>query len=178
MSNEELRKIIAQTSSDLRTYSRDTNRTLDRLAAQLGGLGNKFGSYTEGLMVPSLKKILKEKFQVEVISPRVKVWRGGKTMELDLLGYSNGTKNQACLVEVKSHLDEEGLAQIKKQLTDFPKFFPEHREKELYGLLAAVDFSEAMGKKVIKEGIYWAQVHDDVFRLQVPTGFRPKSFRV
>jgi hypothetical protein len=171
MNDDEFREVIARDT-------REMKRALKHLAEQLGGLGNKFGSYTEGLKVPSLKKILEDKFQAEVLMPRVKVRRGGKTMELDLLAYSNGAKNQAHLVEIKSHLDEEGLAQIKKQLADFPKFFPEHREKELYGLLAAVDFTDAMAKKVIKEGIFLAHVHNEVFRLQVPAGFRPKSFRV
>lgn len=173
MSVSELRKVIA----DLALQNERTAKTVQDVARQLGGLGNKFGSFTEGLMIPSLKKILKDKFHVEVISPNVEILKGGKTMELDLLAYSNGSKNQVYIVEIKSHLDKKAIIQIKKQLSELPKFLPEHKDKDIFGMLAAVDFTDSLARQVIKEGLYLAQIHDDIFRLQVPSGFRPKSFK-
>ncbi len=173
MSDAELRELIAQNAVAIGR----TARTVKDLAAQVGGLGNKFGGFTEGLALPSLSKILSERFHAEVIAPRVWARKGGKALEIDVLAYSNGTRQEAYVVEVKSHLDEEALAQIKNTLNLFPKVFPEHRSKELYGILAAVQISESVAKRTIKAGIYVARVSDDIFRLRVPAGFRPHSFK-
>ena len=52
-----------------------------------------------------------------------------------------------------------------------------HRGKDLYGVVAAVDVSdEALARKVLKNGIYLALIRDDVFSLNVPENFQPKSF--
>ncbi|MCB1822566.1 MAG: hypothetical protein KDI73_13470, partial [Candidatus Competibacteraceae bacterium] len=53
---------------------------------------------------------------------------------------------------------------------------PEHRDKALYGILAAVDIPEALISQVLAQGLYLAQIHDDLFEMQVPDDFRPRRF--
>ena len=81
---------------------RETDRQLRELGKQIGGLGNKFGSFTEGLALPSMEKILRRRFGVDTIAPSVRVSRGGRHLELDVLAYANGEINAAYVVEVKS----------------------------------------------------------------------------
>ena len=75
---------------------------------------------------------------MEVISPSVRVHKNGKDIELDVLAYANSNTNEVYVVEVKSHLREEGISQLQTIMTHFRSFFPEHSDKKLYGILAAV----------------------------------------
>ncbi|MEY6432348.1 DUF3782 domain-containing protein [Thioalkalicoccus limnaeus] len=154
----------------------ETNRQLKELGQQIGGLGEKFGSFTEGLALPSMERLLRERFGMEVVSPSVRVTKGGRHLEIDTLAYANGEINAAYLVEVKSHLREEAIDQLSTLLEQFRAFFPEHRDKRLYGILAAVDASPALRERALRKGFYVARIHDAVFELDVPEGFQPRVF--
>jgi len=169
----DFKKIMAQLAAE----NVATFKALRELKEQIGGLNNKFGSFTEGLALPSMTKVLQDKFGAETISARVKSRKGGRSMEIDVLAYSNGKKNAAYIVEVKSHATDEALEQLQRELADFPKFFPEHKDKELYGILAGVDVSDELSKKALKAGIYVARISEEVFKLKVPAGFRAHSFK-
>jgi hypothetical protein len=152
------------------------------LRQQIGGLHNKFGSFTEGLLLPSVKKILRDDLGLEQVSERTERNRkvdGKKVfMEVDAFGYSNGEQNIACIAEIKSHLREEGIEQILRQLREFPLFFRDQADKQLYGLIAAVDAPRSLQERVWQEGLYLVLVHDDTAQLTVPEEFVPKNFGV
>jgi hypothetical protein len=155
---------------------RDIDRQLQENARLIQRLGTKFGSFTEGLALPAMEKILRDRFGMEVISPSVRVSKAGKHLELDVLAYANGPVNAAYIVEVKSHAREESIAQLKTLLHRFRDFFPEHRDKQLYGILAAVDLSASLREKALQEGLYVAHIHDEVFTLDIPEDFQPRAF--
>lgn len=156
--------------------SREENdRMIRELRQQMGGLSDKFGSFTEGLALPSMEKILAQRFGMDVIAPRVRARRNGHSLEVDVLAYSH-TNDQVFLVEVKSHLREEALGQLRQTLERFREFFPEHKDKKLFGILAAVDARDDLRARVLKEGFYLARIHDGQFELQVPDGFQPRAF--
>lgn len=169
---EERRRETAKTDKQLR----ETGRFLREIGRHLGGLGDKFGSFTEGMAFPSMRRLLEEHFHMNVIAPRFRVRRGGRTLELDVLAYSNAQINEVYVVEVKSHLREDGLEQMRKILREFRDFFPEHQDKKIYGILAAVDAPEDVREKVLREGIYLARIHDEEFELDVPKDFKPRAF--
>jgi hypothetical protein len=141
---------------------------------QIKKLGAKFGSFTEGLALPSMETILQTRFGMEVVSPSVRVSKNGQHLEIDVLAYANGSLKAAYIVEVKSHPREESITQLKNLLDRFRSFFPEHKDKQIYGILAAVDLSTALREKILQEGLYVARIHDQVFELDIPDNFRPK----
>jgi RecB family endonuclease NucS len=102
-----------------------------------------------------METILRQRFGMEVISPSVRVSKEGQHLEIDVLAYTNGELNTAYIVEVKSHAREEDITQLKSILQRFRSFFPEHKDKKLYGILAAVDLSQNYGKKFCKKGFMW-----------------------
>jgi hypothetical protein len=155
---------------------KETDRQLKELGKQIGGLGAKFGSFTEGLALPSMETILRQRFGMEIISPSVRASKGGQHLELDVLAYANGYLNTAYIVEVKSHVREDSITQLKSILQRFRTFFPEHQDKKLYGILAAVDMSPELRQKTLEEGLYVAQIHDEVFELDIPENFQPLSY--
>ena len=170
-----------ETSAEIRATSkevRETSRLVKELGQQIGGLGNQFGSFTEGLALPSMQKILRQRFGVDTISPSVRLTRDGQHLEIDVLAYANGDINAVYVVEVKSHLREKDIEQLLKILERFPVWFPEHRNKALYGILAAVDLPESLIPQVVAQGLYRARIHDDLFEMQVPDDFQPRRFDV
>lgn len=181
LSREEFRKEMAESRKEadkaIKESRKEIDRTLKELSKQIGGIANKFGSFTEGLALPSMTKILSEQFGMTTINPSVRVRdKQGNEQEIDVLAYANGDINTAFIVEVKSHLREEGIEQLLNQCRDFPKLFPELAHKKLYGILAAVDANKQLQQKVLAQGLYFAKIHDEQFSLCVPKDFKPFCF--
>ena len=166
----------AQQQKETERRQQETDRQLKELGRQIGGLGAKFGSFTEGLALPSMETILRQRFGMEVISPSVRVSKEGQHLEIDVLAYTNGELNTAYIVEVKSHAREESITQLKSILQRFRRFFPEHKDKKLYGILASVDLSNELREKILQEGFYVARIHDQVFELDIPDNFQPQIY--
>src|SRR6185503_9147655 len=99
---------------------RQTDLQLRRMSEEIGGLSNKFGSFTEGLAYTSCKKILKERFGMEEVAHEVEVERkDGRNAEYDMVGVVNGVRNEVIVVEMKSHLRPRDLENTLKQLRSF-----------------------------------------------------------
>lgn len=184
ISRKEVDRAIKELSEGNNRFRQDTdkaikesNKAMKELRQQIGGIANKFGSFTEGLALPSMTKILSKQFGMTTINPSVRVWdKSGNEHEIDVLAYANGEINTAFIVEVKSHLREEGIEQLLKQCRDFPVLFPELADKKLYGILAAVDANQQLQQKVLAQGLYFAKIHGDQFSLCVPKDFKPFCF--
>jgi hypothetical protein len=140
---------------DFEKSRKENDKAMKELRQQIGGIANKFGSFTEGLALPSMTKILRERFKMEVISPSVRVSKNGIDAEIDVLAYANSSINEAYVVEVKSHLREEAITQLNTLMGNFRALFPEHNDKKLYGIIAAVDMSEMLKKRCWRRGFMW-----------------------
>jgi hypothetical protein len=173
----ELRAAQRETDRQIKETDRHLKENLRELSTQIGGLGNKFGRFAEGLAFPSMEKILRQRFGLETIALRVKRKRKqGDELELDVLAYSNSEQKEVLVIKIKSHLQQRELTQILKTLTQFSEFFPEHQDKKLYGMVVAVDASKEIQQKIIEEGLYLALTHDEQFDLQMPHNFQPRCF--
>ncbi|HEX7186428.1 MAG TPA: DUF3782 domain-containing protein [Thermoanaerobaculia bacterium] len=170
------REEAARQRQEAEHQRRETDRYLRELGRQIGGLGEKFGSFTEGLALPSMTKILTQRFHMDFVAPGIQGRRNGRTMEVDVLAFSNSGRNEAFVVEVKSHLREEAIDQMRKILREIRDFFPLLADKKVYGILAAVHVPSEVEEKVLREGIYLARIHDGQFDLQVPDDFQPRAF--
>jgi hypothetical protein len=173
---QEQQKESKRREKEIDRQQKKTDKQLKELGKQIGGLGTKFGSFTEGLALPSMETILRQRFGMEVVSPSVRVSKEGQHMEIDVLAYANGELNTAYIVEVKSHAREESITQLKSILQRFRTFFPEHKDKKLYGILAAVNLPNGLREKILQEGLYFARIHDEVFELDIPDNFQPQLY--
>ncbi len=156
---------------------KDTDRRLKELGIQIGGLGNKFGSFTEGLSYRSVARILREKFGMnDFIAPSVRVSRGGREEEYDILAYSNGTLDKGLIVEVKSKLRREDITQMKRKMEGIFEMMPEHRDKTFQGLLVCISGSMELKRDVLENGWHLAHLSDDLFELETPGDFVAKTY--
>jgi hypothetical protein len=187
MTDQELKDLVAslavsQAATDLQMRETDrkmqsTERQIRELGKQIGGLGNKFGSFTEGLMLPSVNRLLEEHFGVDNFQMRVRSKRDGRWLEIDGFGYANGTRNIGFIIEVKSHLSEDAIAQTQRIMEEFSTFYPQYRGMTLYGVIATVDAgTNELQRKVAEAGLYLVSVHDEIAALQTPDGFAADGF--
>ena len=175
-SDKALQERLARSHEGTEKALQDLAETHKRVTEQLGELGNRFGGFTEGMALPSVREILYDRFGVDAVVFDAGARRNGRSFQVDAVGTVNGEVGKVYLVELKSRLREEGLQQILQHLKTFGDFFPEHRGKTRYGILVAVDVPEALEKRVLQQGIYLAKIHGDLFELVQPEGFVPKGF--
>ena len=78
MTDQELRDLIGSLAADTQRYKeefaaerqkteaerRKTDKQLRELGKQIGGIHDKFGKFAEGLMLPSLKRVVRKTFGV------------------------------------------------------------------------------------------------------------------
>ena len=180
MSTAELQAIVAanaQTIADLRKAQSETGRQIKDLGKQIGGLGNKFGTFAEGLAYGSIKRILQKEFKMnDFIAPGVVVKNSGLTDEYDVLAYSNGTIDRAMIVEIKSRLNQRDLDQMKRKMDNVFKLMPEHKNKTFYGMVAYVTGHENLKKQIIENGWYLAHIGDEIFEMETPMGFEAHGY--
>lgn len=119
MTDQELKDLVAslaveyakteQAIQSLTDNQRETDRQfraqMKELSKQIGGLGNKFGSFAEGMAFPSMEKLL-FKLGITTVVQRAKSKVNGEELEIDVLAHANADLNTAYIVEVKSHLKE------------------------------------------------------------------------
>jgi hypothetical protein len=175
---EILRKVAisqAETSALMNQYTLERTASRKDLDARfketnriISGIGEKFGSFTEGLAYPSLRKILQKNYGIDNTSANVlKRFPNGTEIELDAFGYTNGSVNNAVVVEVKSHLRSEHIYKFTELLKNFKTSFPEYKEKHLFGIIATVrNVSKKLREEVFEAGLELAIVHDDIFDLE------------
>jgi hypothetical protein len=180
MTDKELRQLVSETVASVQRLSAEhakTERTLRHVTKQLGGLGNKFGSFTEGLAFASMHRILSRHFHADDISFRRIVRRNGQEQEYDMIGVANSAQKTVYVVEIKSELNETELQKSLQKLNAFFDYFPICRGMKLYGIISAVDVRGTLADRVLHEGLYLATASDENFKLvKPPPDFVPKVF--
>ncbi len=197
MTDEELKALVAENSRavaensravaensrmirDLREETLATRLEVDRLITgihrQLGALGNSLGLYTESMFRPSLERVLRGRFGMTQVTAPEYMEVDGETYELDTVGHAGEKIDEVYVVEIKSHLRLDGMQQLLGHLRRFPRGFPEHRGKKLFGILAAVTIPEGLRSLALKKGLYLATLADDLVELATPDDFVPRPF--
>ena len=171
---KETDRIVKETALQMK----ETDRKLKELGKQIGGLGNKFGTFAEGLAFASIERILRMDFGMASVMPRFSVVQGAESQEYDVLAYSNGDVNQGMIVEVKSSLDMATVVQVKRKMESLFRWMPEHRNKAFQGMVAYVDGSASARNAVLAHGWHLVHVGEEVFEIKTPPGFVPKIYRI
>ncbi len=152
------------------------NATATKLAAtakehgkQIGGHNNKFGSYTEALAEPSVRRVLDEHFDADYMESYE---RGN--LQLDGWGIARNGSGAAYIVEIKSKFEPKYLDQVWRLVRMFRIEKPEFESREVYPILAVVEIEKEQRELVWESGIHLIDVSDGVFEwTRPPMGFIP-----
>ena len=161
----------------MREQARKADRQLEELGKQIGGLGDKFGYFTEGMALPSMERILTEQFGMTTIMPRVRTRKNGEEIEIDVLAYANDDINLAMVVEVKSRVKRAAIEQLCGIMKKFRGLYPEHGNKDLMAILAGVDWDRGLEQEAREAGFLTAAIRDEIFDLTVPPGFQARRWQ-
>nr|VFJ88594.1 MAG: hypothetical protein BECKH772A_GA0070896_1001011 [Candidatus Kentron sp. H]VFJ90692.1 MAG: hypothetical protein BECKH772B_GA0070898_1001111 [Candidatus Kentron sp. H]VFJ96855.1 MAG: hypothetical protein BECKH772C_GA0070978_1000911 [Candidatus Kentron sp. H] len=181
-SKEQAREFREQTreakrrSEEIDRQFKKNEQMIQELGKQIGGLGDKFGYFTQGMALPSMERILMDRFGMTTIMPRVRTRKNGEEIEIDVLAYANEDINLAIVVEVKSRVKKEAIEQLRKIMGRFRELYPEHEGKASMGILAGVDWDRGVGEAAREAGFPTAAIHDEIFELTTPEGFRARRW--
>jgi len=176
---------IQKTSRKVQEISRTVGKLakkrykeISELRQELRRLGEEFGDFTDGMAFPSMRKLLEDRFDVDVTSIRAQSFKDGRVLELDVLAYSHSKIDEIYIVGVAGRLEQEGLDRLKRKLREFHNYFEISifANRKVYGILGATEIPDELRAKVLQEGIYLALIHDDEFSLEVPDDFQPRAF--
>jgi hypothetical protein len=152
---------------------KETGRYIKEMSRKIEGIGDKFGYFTEGMALPSMERILAKLFKTQVVAPRFKVRRDGREQEYDVLASNDNT---VVIVEIKSRVRREAIAQLESQLEGLPQMLPDTGAKQRMGILAGVDWDPGVRQEAQAAGLYTASIHDEIFTLTTPEGFEAKRW--
>ena len=181
----------------LQESQQKTEKALQELTKNLneanGNFNNKWGKFLESLVKGDLVKILGERnIKVDMVRSRLVAYgsNGQKIGDFDLVAV-NGKEIVA--VEVKTTLTKEKVKKSIDQLKMLKKYFPEYRDKVLYGGVAflcepddeeargAAEYAEENGLFVILSPGGNSNVTIMSFRgrgISIPKILNPKPFRI
>ena len=150
-------------------------KMIEENGKQIGGLGNKFGGYAEAMAMPSIRRILEERFDADFLGPiQYKRNKELAALQVDAWGLSRNGTGVAYIVETKSKFRDEHIEQIWQLVERFRCY---REEQAVYPMLAAVQISEEQRQRVWDEGIYLIDINDGVFRYaEPPRDFKPNGY--
>jgi hypothetical protein len=149
----------------IREQFQEAKKLVKNLSKNIGNIGERFGSFTEGLAYPSMRKVLYKQYGIDnTIANFLKRFPDGTEVELDAFGYTNGTINNAVVVEIKTYLRSDHIKNFRDRLQQFKHQFPEFADKHLYGIFATPCIvSKELREQVYNAGLQLAVVHDEIF---------------
>ncbi len=161
---------------EIQASRQESDRLVTNIHRELGGISRRLGGRAEAMLRPSLSRAMREQFKAPSITSPQRAEINGESIEIDMVAHAGSESDEVYLVEMKSRLTEWAFEQLAEHLRKFPRFFPQHRGKKLFGVLAALEIPPHLAARAHKEGIYLATIKDDLFEIVPPDGFVPHAF--
>ena len=151
---------------------KETDRKFQETARLVSNLGGQWGLFVENQVAPACERLFNERgIPVQMVSQRVKKWRGGDTLEIDVLVVSAG---HVVVVEVKASLSVADVQEFLDDLQQFRAFFPEYADWQVNGAVAGMRIEEGADRYAYRHGLFvLAQTGDTVKILNDPN-IQPK----
>lgn len=141
-----------------------------------GEMAKRLGTITEDLVAPSIPRVIREEFGIEVefLGIRMKKrLQDGREKEYDAVA----TTGKYVFVDgIKSSLDGEDVKDFIKDIQEFGDFFPEYKEKKIVGIMASLSVDESVIKYAEKSGFLVIAVGDKLMEVRNSKGFRPREW--
>ena len=159
---------------EMKDFKDEVKLNIKDLNKKFGEMSRKLGTIVEDLVLPSMPRIIQEKFgfELEEFSINIKFKKEGRNQEFDAVGIY---KDFVFLNSTKTTVREKDVLQLKGHIQDFPFWFPIHKGKKIYGILAGFDIPESMIQLCEKEDFLVMGVGGDLMELLNSKNFMPKG---
>jgi len=135
------------------------------------------GEYTEMIMIPSVREMLIESYGYEYFDRNLESNSlDGESIQIDAIAWSNGSKNEMIIIEVKTKLKEKHIEQLEKQIKYFDEYFPKLAGLKKIGMIVALEAEKELIEKVNDAGFYFASFNDELTAMKNREDFKPKYF--
>ena len=189
----EIWKILKEISLDRQKTERqmqETDRQMQETDRQMKETGrqirqlkdmfsNRWGQLVESLVSGCLLKILQERnIQVTGMFPNIKTqYKDPKGIvrncEIDIMA-RNGY--ELVIVEVKSTLGVEDVDRFLDVLKNLTLFFPEYKDKKIYGAIAYLKLYQSADHYAMKKGLFVIKAIGDSACITNKENFKPFDF--
>jgi predicted AAA+ superfamily ATPase len=125
----------------------------DKYLGKIKEFDRNWGKLVEALVAPGMVEQFKKlNLDIDGKTQRVEKSKKGKNIEIDILL----TNSELIIpVEVKTTLNVEAVDEhIEKHLIPFKSFFPEYKDKTIYGAVAYIHVEENADRYAYKKGLY------------------------
>ncbi len=172
--DEMLSAKFKETDEKFKETDRMLSAKFKETQAIVGRLGNRWGEFVEGLVVPAVIQMFGDRgIEISRVFPRAKARIGGATMEIDVIG-DNST--HTVVVEVKSKPVAGDVKKFIEKIGRFRTFFPAYDDKIIIGAIAGITIDESVINFAGKEGLYVIAQKGESVKIVNPPDFVPKTF--
>ncbi len=169
--------LIQQVGKEVERVSQEVeqvSKEVQRVSRDIGNLGGKWGRFVENMVAPACETLfLNRGIPVHQVSQRVKKKLNGKTIEIDVLVTN---ENHVLVVEVKSNLGVDDVKELIADLEKFRQFFPEYKQKQLYGAVAGIEIEQGADKYAYRQGLFVLAQSGESIAIVNDTDFQPKTW--
>lgn len=161
---------------EMRNYKEENRQQIREMNIKWGEMAKKLGTITEDLVAPSIPRIVKEEFGLEVMDlmvRRKKKLADGRSKEYDAIAVAG-----ECVFvdETKSALDSEDVKDFIMDIQKFRNFFPEYEKNKIIGVLASLYVDENVIRYAERSGFLVLAVGDKLMEVMNTKGFKPKEW--
>ncbi len=168
-----------QTLAELNQSFAELNETNRQYGKQIGGYGNQIGDFTESLAMPSIRRILDQRFNADFQGDVNYDWKDQDgPLQVDAWGISRNGAKEVYLVEIKRKFKRGHIHQVRQMVKRFRSYYANYSDSPIYPVITAVKISDIDRRKLWEMGMYVIDIADGVFNLATPPaeiGFEPKG---
>ena len=176
--DEELRRIQKETHEEFKRIIHEMHISDKKLRERVEAVSDGYGRFVEGIVFPSaLETFRKMGFKIEEASIRQGVFDDNrKVAEVDnwIRATFNG-KKYIIAGEAKTTCTSDDVREHIERLQKIRKI-PRYKEYKIIGFVSAVNYEKGVDNYILKNGLYLFRVSDNVMRLDVPEGFKPREY--
>ncbi|MDE2848993.1 MAG: hypothetical protein OXP74_00115 [Acidobacteriota bacterium] len=165
------RKSQKERSEELDRQMRETDRRLQK-AEDL--FTTQWGKLMESLVRGDLANLLDGRgIGVRSLAQRTLTRRGGESYEVDIMAV-NG--EEIVVVEVKTTLRPEDVRRFRSKLVSFKEWWPEYRDRKVYGAMAFLQASDDVALHAERQGFFVIRATGDSASIVNAEDFEPRVF--
>ena len=159
--------------SDFKKEMRAQNKEMN---IRWGELASKMGTMVEDLVAPSLPRIVREEYDIEITDLTVRrtiKLPDGKRNEYDAIAVAG---SYLFLNSTKSTLRHKDIEAFKDEIKGFREILPGYGDKKIIGLLASLYVDEGFIDQAEKQGFFVLGIGEHLMDIKNSKGFKPKEW--
>lgn len=165
---------MQETDRRMQETDRRMQETDRRLKKAESLFTSQWGKLMESLVEGDLVPLLKERgIAVEGTAERSVRRRNGGHFEIDILAV-NGA--EVVVVEVKTTLRPKDVTRFLKKLSEFVEWFPEYRERRIYGAVAYLRSDGSVTAHAERQGLFVIRATGNSATIVNAPDFKPRAF--